>query len=192
MFNFNFSIFELRYNEVHCHSLKLYPFLSPEILMVSLNLDYCGRKVTHFLKHPTVTVKIIPSSLKFSSLCRENIAFNYTLIASKIRSVYQLIANQKEWNKTNSLQAVKAEKKHFRRLRCIQNGHVTQKTAKNCRMESWEDCIILLWLGTIYPGCQRLFMGGFRFRSSLKKCRSPVDETKLPDAREKKPLVHTG
>ena len=28
-------------------------------------------------------------------------------------------------------------------------------------------------------------MGGFRFRSSLKKCRSPVDETKLPDAREK-------
>ena len=111
MFNVNLSIFELRYNEVHCHSLKLYPFLSPEILMVSLNLDYCGRKVTHFLKYPTLTVKIIPSSLKFSSLCRENIAFNYTLIASKIRSVYQLIANQKEWNKTNSLQAVKAEKK---------------------------------------------------------------------------------
>ena len=64
-----------------------------------------------------------------------------------------------------------------------------KKPRKNCRMESWEDCIILLWLGTIYPGCQRLFMGGFRFRSSLKKCWSPVDETKLPDAREKKPLV---
>ena len=68
------------------------------------------RKVTHFLKYPTVTVKIIPSSLKFSSLCRENKANNYTLIAFKIRTVYQFSANQKEWNKTNSLQAVKAEK----------------------------------------------------------------------------------
>ena len=62
-----------------------------------------------------------------------------------------------------------------------------------------------------YPGCQRLFMRGFRFRSSLKKwparkvfsrgfaarvfglrpntCRPAADETKLPVAREKKPLV---
>ena len=79
---------------------------------------------------------------------------------------------------TSSRQSRK--KKHRRRLRCIQNGHVTQKTAKNCRMESWEDCIILLWLGTIYPGCQRLFMGCFRFRSSLKKCRSPVDKRSSP------------
>ena len=96
MFNFNLSIFELRYNEVHCHSLKLYPFLSPEILMISLNLDYCGRKVTHFLEYPTMTVKIRPSSLKFISLCRENKAFNYTLMAFKVRMVYQFSANQKE------------------------------------------------------------------------------------------------
>ena len=52
-----------------------------------------------------------------------------------------------------------------------------------------------------YPGCQRLFMRGFRFRSSLKKwparkvfsrgsCLRPTaNETKLPVAREKKPLV---
>ena len=59
MFNFDLSIFELRYNEVHCHSLKLYPFLSSKIIMVSQNLEYCSRKVTHFLKYPTVTVKII-------------------------------------------------------------------------------------------------------------------------------------
>ena len=39
---------------------------------------------------------LIPSSLKFSSLCRENKAFDYTLIAWKICSVYQLSANQKE------------------------------------------------------------------------------------------------
>ena len=31
MFNFDLSIFELRYNEVHCHSLKLYSFLSSKI-----------------------------------------------------------------------------------------------------------------------------------------------------------------
>ena len=107
-FSFDLSILELRYNEVHCHSLKLYPFLSTKILMVSQNLDYCSRKAIHFLKYPTVTVKIIPSSLRFSTLCRENKAFNYTLITLKIRSVYQFSANQKEWNKTNSLQAVKA------------------------------------------------------------------------------------
>ena len=77
--------------------------------MVSQNLDYCSRKVRHFLKYPTVTVKIIPSSLKFSSLCREHKAFNNTLIACKIRSVYQFGANQKEWKKTNSLQAVKQD-----------------------------------------------------------------------------------
>ena len=107
MFNFDLSIFELRYIEVHCHSLKLHPFLSTKIIMVSQNLDYCSRKVTHFLKYPTMTVKIRSSSLKFISLCRENKAFNYTLMALKIRMVYQFSANQKEWNKTNSLQAVK-------------------------------------------------------------------------------------
>ena len=96
MFNFDLSTFELRYNEVHCHSLKLYPFLSSKSIMVSQNLDYCSRKLTHFLKYPTVRVKIIPSSLKFTSLRRGNKAFNYTLIASKIRSVYQFSANQKE------------------------------------------------------------------------------------------------
>ena len=45
MFNFDLSIFELRYNEVHCHSLKLYPFLSSKIIMVSQNLVYCSRKM---------------------------------------------------------------------------------------------------------------------------------------------------
>ena len=62
-----------------------------------------------------------------------------------------------------------------------------------------------------HSGCQRLFMRGFRFRSSLKKwparkvfsrgfaarvfglrpntCRPAADETKLPVAREKKPVV---
>ena len=106
-FSFDLSILELRYNEVHCHFLKLHLFLSTKILMVSQNLDYCSRKVIHFLKYPTVTVKTIPSSLKFSSLCRENKAFNYTLIALKILSVYQFSANQKEWNKTNSLKPPK-------------------------------------------------------------------------------------
>ena len=96
MFNFDLSIFELRYNEVHCHFLKLYPFFSSKIIMVSQNRDYCSEKVTHFLKHPTMTVNIIPSSFKFSSLCRENKAFNYTVIAWKIRSVYQFSANQNE------------------------------------------------------------------------------------------------
>ena len=60
MFNFDLLIFELSYNEVHCHSLKLYPFLSPKSIMVLQNLDYFSRKETHFLKYPTVTVKIIP------------------------------------------------------------------------------------------------------------------------------------
>ena len=74
LFNFDLflSIFESRYNEVHCHSLKLYTFLSSKIIMVSHDLEYCSRKVTHFLKYPTVTVKIIPSSLKFSSLFVNN------------------------------------------------------------------------------------------------------------------------
>ena len=47
-----------------------------------------------------------------------------------------------------------------------------------------------------YPGCQRLFMRGFRFRSSLKKWPARKvfffrlhTKTKLPVAREKKPLV---
>ena len=149
MFNFCLSIFELRYNEVHCHSLKLYPFLSSKIIMVSQNLDYCSRKVTHFLKYPTVTVKIKPSSLKFSSFCRENKAFNYTLIAWKIRSVYQFTANQKERNKTNSLQDVKqalwkVEKSPPTLTIDPKWPRNTRKTAKNSRMESWKDCIILL------------------------------------------------
>ena len=59
--------------------------------MVSHNLDYCSRKVTHFLKYPTVTVKIGPSSLKFISLCRENKAFNYTLIALKFAWYINLV-----------------------------------------------------------------------------------------------------
>ena len=147
MFNFDLSFFELRYNEVHCHSLKLCPFFSSKIIMVSQSLDYCSRKVTHFLKYPTVTVKIIPSWLKFSSLCRENKAFNYTLIAWKIRSVYQFSANQKEWNKTNSLQGLKQA--IFKGRKLISEVHHAPKMAslhaKNCRMESWEDCIILLW-----------------------------------------------
>ena len=60
-----------------------------------------------------------------------------------------------------------------------------------------------VWLST-YPACQRPFMRGFRFRSSLKKwpartarvfglrpntCLPAADEAKLPVAREKKPLV---
>ena len=44
---------------------------------------------------------------------------------------------------------------------------------------------VVLW----HPGCERLFMCGFRFRSSLKKCQPAAEETKLLDAREKKPLV---
>ena len=64
--------------------------------MVSQNLDYCSRKLTHFLKYPTVRVKIIPSSLQLTSLRRENKAFNFSSIAWKIRSVYQFSANQKE------------------------------------------------------------------------------------------------
>ena len=60
--------------------------------MVAKNLDYCSGKITHFLKYATVTVKI----LKLTSLRRENKAFNYTLIASKIRPVYQFSANQKK------------------------------------------------------------------------------------------------
>ena len=142
MFNFDLSIFELRYNEVHCHFLKLYPFFSSKIIMVSQNLDYCSRKVTHFLKYPTVTVKIIPSSLKFNSPCRENKTFNYTLIAWKNRSVYQFSANQKEWSKTNSLQALKKALLKGRKL--ISDAHDASKMA-TLTMESWEDCIILLY-----------------------------------------------
>ena len=44
--------------------------------------------------------------------------------------------------------------------------------------------------GSAYPGCQRLFMRGFQFRSSLKTCRPGADtRRKLLVAREKKPLV---
>ena len=77
MSNFDLSIFELSY-EVHSHSLKLYPFLSSKIIIVSQSLDYFSRKVKHFLKFPTVRVKIISSSLKFSFLCGKNKAFNCT------------------------------------------------------------------------------------------------------------------
>ena len=44
----------------------------------------------------------------------------------------------------------------------------------------------------LYPGCQRLFMGGFAARVVglwPNTCRLAADETKLPVAREKKPLV---
>ena len=111
------------------------PF-SLQKLLVSQNLDYCSRKLTHFLKYPTVRVKIIPSSLKFTSLCRENKAFNFSLIAWKIRSVYQFSANQKEWNKTNSLQAVKQlgsferSKNHgspMLTMYPLENGHVARE-----------------------------------------------------------------
>ena len=95
VFNFDLSIFELRYNEVYCHSLKLYAFLSAKIIRVSQNLDYCSGKVTHFLKYPTVTVKIIPSLLKFQLSFRENKAFIDTLITWKSRSVYQFGANKR-------------------------------------------------------------------------------------------------
>ena len=127
MFNFDLSIFELKYNEVHCHSLKLYPFHSSKTIMVSQNLNYCSRKGTYFLKYPTVTVKIIPWSLKFNSLCRENKAFNHTLIAWKIRSVYQFGANQNEWNKTNSLQPVNIALLKGRKL--ISDAHNASKMA---------------------------------------------------------------
>ena len=71
-------------------------------------------------------VGLIPSSLKFSSLCRENKAFDYTLIAWKIRSVYQLSANQKEYKK-NSLQAVKQALLRGRKI--ISDAHDASKMA---------------------------------------------------------------
>ena len=47
--------------------------------------------------------------------------------------------------------------------------------------------------GNWYPGCQRVFMRGFRFRSSLKKCFATrviaLRPKKFLVAREKKPLV---
>ena len=94
---FRFVDFWVEYNEVNCHSLKLYPFLFSKIIMVSQNLDYFSRKVTLFLKYPTVTVKIIPSSLKFSSLCWENKAFNYSY------SLSILIQCQSKGKKQNKL-----------------------------------------------------------------------------------------
>ena len=93
----------------------------------------------YFLKMPQIWVGrttlnkeekegcLIPSSLKFSSLCRENKACNYTLKAWKIRSVYQLSANQKEWNKTNSLQAVKQALLRSRKI--ISDAHDASKMA---------------------------------------------------------------
>ena len=119
MFNFVLSIFELRYNEVHCHSLKLYPFLFSKIITLSRNLDHCSRKVRHFLKYPTVTVKILTSSLKFISLGRENKAFNYTL--KKLEKFAQFI------NLSRQTSCFERSKNHLRRSRCIQNGYVTSK-----------------------------------------------------------------
>ena len=138
MFNFDLSFFELRYNEVHCHSLNLCPFFSSKIIMVSQNLDYCSRNETHFLKYPTVTVKIIPSWLKFSSLCRENKAFNYTLIAWKIRS-NSLPIKRNETKQTH----FKALNKLFSKVEksSVSDAHHASKMASvqatNCRMESW-------------------------------------------------------
>ena len=103
--------------------------LSLKTIMVSQNLYCCRGKVTHFVKYLTVTVKIIPSSFNFSSLCRENKAFNYTLISWKIRSVLsiQYSANQNEWNKTNSLQAVKQAL--LRGWKIISDAHDASKMA---------------------------------------------------------------
>ena len=144
MFNFDLSI---RYNEVHCHSLNLYPFFSSKIIMVSPNLDYCSRKVTHFLKYPTVTVTVIPSSLKFNFIyiCRENKTFNYT------NSLSTSIRCQSKSGKQNRLTSSR-QTKLFRK---VENSppaltmhpkwpRYTRKTAINCRIKSWEDCIILL------------------------------------------------
>ena len=149
MSNFDLSIFELRYNDVHCHSLKLYPFPSSKIILVSQNLEYCSRKVTHFLKHLTRIVKIIPSSLKFSSLCRENKAINYTLIAWKICSVYQFSAIKKNETKQTHFKPSnkhlwKVEKSSPTLMMHPKWPRYTQKTANYCIMESWEDCIIFL------------------------------------------------
>ena len=96
--------------------------------------------------------------------------------------------------------------------------HYTQQISKSLRLDGYGELstqprrVLLcfgkkvlsgVWLST-YPGCQRLFMRGFRFRSSLKKWPArtarvfglwpntflpAADETKLPGAREKKPLV---
>ena len=58
--------------------------------------------------------------------------------------------------------------------------------------------IIISQLAVSYPGCQGLFMRGFRFSRGFaahvfglrpNTCRPAADETNLPDAREKKPLV---
>ena len=87
---FRFVDFWVEYNEVHCHSLKLYPFLFSKIIMVSQNLDYFSRKVTLFLKYLTMT-------LKFSSLCWENKAFNYSY------SLSILIQCQSKGKKQNKL-----------------------------------------------------------------------------------------
>ena len=81
---------------------------SVQKLLVSQNLDYCSPKLTHFLKYSSVRVRIIPSSLKFTSLRRENKAFNFSFNSlENSLSISIQSANQKEWNKRHSLQAVK-------------------------------------------------------------------------------------
>ena len=97
MFNFDLSIFHFRYNEVHCHSLKLYPFLSSKMIMVSQNLGYCSRKVTHFLKYPTVTVKIIHTYIHpHIHACIHTYIHTYTLFLLEIyRVAVELISSRK-------------------------------------------------------------------------------------------------
>ena len=124
----------------------------PQKLLVSQNLDYCSRKLTHFLKYPSMRVKIIPSSLKFTSLRPENKAFNLSsnsLENSLSISIQYQSKGMKQKKLTSSRQTSSFErsKNHLRRSRCIHLIMATlhAKTAKNCRIDSWENCIILLW-----------------------------------------------
>ena len=60
------------------------------------------------------------------------------------------------------------------------------KSVTGVAFSSQIEALFLITAVWKYPGCQRLFMRGFWFRQSLKKCLRPAaDETKLPDAREK-------
>ena len=65
-----------------------------------------------------------------------------------------------------------------------------QKSVTGVAFSSQIEALFLITAVWKYPGCQRPFMRGFSFRPTLKKCLRPAaDETKLPDAREKKTLV---
>ena len=67
-----------------------------------------------------------------------------------------------------------------------------QKSVTGVAFSSQIEALFLITAVWKYPGCQRPFMRGFWFRPTLKKCLRPAaDETKLPDAREKKTLVPT-